>query len=268
MAKQKQTAIKVRKKIWIEIAAPTSFNGVYIGDTHVYEPQQVIGKCITTNMMALTNDPKKQFAEMRFEITGVHDSRAETKIKSYSMTASAVKRLMRRRSDKISDSYIYFTADAKRVRLKYFLLPKASTSGSIRADLRNETRDLLNKTIRKITFETLMHDIVSFKFQTYIRDHLGRIFPMQLCEIKYCGLEAARGGEKAPDKIAEAEYFERRESRKPRPAVEQAQESAREDGGQESTGQVNAEELVEQENAGETAEQSGAEDNSQEEPKG
>lgn len=263
MAKQKQAAIKVRKKIWIEIAAPQSFNGVYIGDTHVYEPQQVVGKCITTNMMALTNDPKKQFAEMRFEITGVHDGRAETKIKSYSMTASAVKRLMRRRSDKVSDSYIYFTADAKRVRLKYFLLPKASTSGSIRADLRNETRDLLNKTIRKITFETLMHDIVSFKFQTFIRDHLGRIFPMQLCEIKYCGLETARGGEKAPDKVSEAEYFERMAVIKPRPAVEQAQESVKEDVAQESAEQENAEEPVDQENAGETAEET-----SEEEPKG
>lgn len=218
MAKEKKlTAAKVRKKIWVELYSPEQFGNAYIGETHVFEAPEVAGKHVTVNLMVLTNDPKRQFAEMKFEVTGVQDGRGITKPKAYLMTASAVKRLMRRRNDKISDSMLFVTADAKIVRIKYFLISKAPTSGSIRADLRNETRDLFAATIRKISFETLLQDVVSYKFQSFVRDSISKLFPIQSCDIKYVGLETAKLGEKSKEQVSESEYYERQsEQRRPR----------------------------------------------------
>ncbi len=248
MAKQKLTAAKVRKKIWVELRSPEAFGSVHIGDTHVYEPQQVIGKTVTVNLMALTRDPKKQYADMQFEVSGLKDNVGLTKFRAYMMSPSAVKRLMRRRNDKIADSFYCITADARRVRIKYFLIAKSQTSASVRASLRNETRDLLTDTVRKISFETLLRDIVSFKFQTFIKEEVSGIFPLQLCEIKYAGLELAKR-EKAAEQIPEAEYSVNREKKSLKPVIaveSQADvEESEEESEQESSANDETQESVE-----------------------
>ena len=51
---------KVIKKEWYPILAPKIFQNTVLGETYVYEPEQMVGKGITKNLMNLTNDVKRQ----------------------------------------------------------------------------------------------------------------------------------------------------------------------------------------------------------------
>ncbi|MDP2750104.1 MAG: hypothetical protein Q8O89_04705 [Nanoarchaeota archaeon] len=205
MAKQKQSSAKIRRKIWVEILAPEMLGNAHVGETFVYEPQETVGKNITVNLMTVTKDPKKQNSEVGLEVIGVQNNVAVTKIKSYMMAPSAVKRMLRRRGDRISDSFSFITADAKLVRIKFFLVSRAPTSASIRAMLRNEARYLLTDVVRKISFENLIRDVISMKFQTYVKESLSKAFPLQFCDVKYVGLEIKRSNDKH-EQVAESEY--------------------------------------------------------------
>ena len=46
---------KVAKKEWYPIIAPKIFKGVVIGETVVYDPDKMIGKSMSENLMNLTN---------------------------------------------------------------------------------------------------------------------------------------------------------------------------------------------------------------------
>ena len=66
-----KTTIKVKKKKWFEIVAPKLFDERVIGETTALEPDKLIGKPVLINLMALTNDPRKQNVSIKFNIESV-----------------------------------------------------------------------------------------------------------------------------------------------------------------------------------------------------
>ena len=84
MAKQ-----KIIKKEWYPILAPKIFHNEVLGETPVYDTQQMIGKTITKNLMNLTNDVKRQNINIGFKIVGVQNGKAITDIVGYYMVQSS-----------------------------------------------------------------------------------------------------------------------------------------------------------------------------------
>ena len=76
---------KVIKKEWYPILAPKIFQNAVLGETHVYEPGQMVGKSVTKNLMSLTNDVKRQNINIDFEVVNVQNNKAFTDITGYYM---------------------------------------------------------------------------------------------------------------------------------------------------------------------------------------
>ena len=93
--------VKTVKKQWYSIIAPKLFNNVVLGETLVYEPEKMVGKCLKQNLMNLTNDIKRQNINVNFEIVNVENGKAHTEIIGYNMVTSSVKRFVRRNVEKI-----------------------------------------------------------------------------------------------------------------------------------------------------------------------
>jgi len=175
---------KVIKKQWYPILAPKIFQSEVIGETHVYEPSQMVGKGITKNLMNLTNDVKRQNININFKIVDVENGKGLTNIVGYYMVQSSIRRLIRRNIEKISMSFPCRTSDNKNILFKPLLITRFSTTGSVATKIRKNAQDSLVKYISAISYDNLVNDLISHKLQNSLKKELSKIYPLRICEIR------------------------------------------------------------------------------------
>jgi ribosomal protein S3AE len=185
MAK-KQVAAKVvvKKKRWVPLIAPKLFNERQIGEMHVEEPKNAVGRKLSVSMATITGEPQKQNIMAKFLITSFAGEKLMTEIIGYRLNTAATKRLMRRNRSKIDDSIVYKTADDKKVRVKPLIVTRGRAQGGTKSALRKQLNDFLAKNIAKMPFEQLMKDIINKKFQRSISDALKKTYPVAGSEIR------------------------------------------------------------------------------------
>lgn len=181
---------KLKKKQWCNIVAPKQFENAVIGETLVYEPNAMLGKTLSHSLMNLTNDMKRQNINIRFKVVEIDGDKGKTSIVGYQIIPSSVRRFIRRNSEKIDLSFTCETADSVFLRIKPLIITKADIKGSVAAKLRHNIVSLLTKTIKKMTYEEFMNELIFHKLQEMMRATLNKIYTIKVCEIRYAGIEA------------------------------------------------------------------------------
>jgi|SRR3989338_851475 len=179
---------KIARKEWYPILAPKLFQNAVLGETYVYEPQEMLGKGVVSNLMGLTNDIKRQNINILFRVNSVDNGKAFADIIGYNMLNSSIKRLVRRNIEKIDMSFSCKTSDNKTLQVKPLLIARAATKGSIAAKIRRIAHDSLIRYISSVTYDTFVNDLVSHKVQTSLRSELNKVYPLRICEIRYMGI--------------------------------------------------------------------------------
>ena len=189
---------KLKKKRWFQIIAPKQFENAVLGETLVYEPNAMLGKTLGHSLMNLTNDIKKQNVNIHFKVVKVEDGKAITSIIGYQIVPSSVKRFVRRNSEKMDLSFGCETSDNVFVRVKPLVITKADVKGSTAAKMRNTIVQFLIRTIKKMSYDEVVNDLISHKLQSLMRESLNKIYPLKVCEIRYFGMEAREQGSAPP----------------------------------------------------------------------
>ena len=184
-----EQVVKLKKKQWFPIMAPKQFDNVVLGETLVNDPNAMLGKTLSHSLMNLTNDSKRQNVNIHFKVVEIEGDKAKTKIIGYQIIPSSVKRFVRRNSEKMDLSFTCDTADNVFIRIKPLVITKADVKGSVAAKLRNTIASFLSKTIKKMTYDELLNDLILHKLQSLMRENLNKIYPLKVCEIRYMGLE-------------------------------------------------------------------------------
>ena len=180
-----EKAKKLKKKKWYPIAAPKLFQDELLGEILVDEPNLILNRVVTTNLMNLTNDMKHQNINIRFRVNKIEDNVAYTELISYEMLPSSIKRLVRRDINKLDESFVCETKDNVLVRIKPFLLTKVATKGSKLKLLRKTLINLISKEIKRLSFDEVIEDVITRKLQNDVKAYLKKIFPLKVCEIRY-----------------------------------------------------------------------------------
>lgn len=212
---------KILKKEWYPIIAPKIFNNAVLGETCVYEPKKMVGKCVKRNLMSLTNDVKRQNISVEFKINSVENGKAFADVTGYYMAQSSIRRLVRRGVQKISQSFMCKTSDNKNLRIKPLLITKASTTGSVVRRLGKHAHDFLINYVSSITYDNLINDLVNHKLQASLKGETNRIYPSRVCEIR--SMEIVDVEKNAEDSIEK----EHRKKEKSKP-LKKAEESVTE----------------------------------------
>jgi ribosomal protein S3AE len=176
--------IKKKRKRWVTILPSPHFRVPEIGETLTSDPQTLIGKTSTVNLMDLTRDPKKQNLKITFKITEIKDNRALTEIKRYEMLPSSVKRIVHQGKSKADASFVLVTKDNLKVRIKPLIVTRAKTARSILTKIRKEAESFLTIALKNQTFSDLIHSLLNFKIQTQLKQHLRKIYPITVCHIR------------------------------------------------------------------------------------
>ena len=195
---------KLKKKQWYNILAPKQFDNVVIGETLVYEPGAMLGKTLSHSLMNLTNDTKRQNINIHFKVVEIDGDKAKTSIVGYQIIPSSVKRFVRRNSEKMDLSFTCETADNVFLRVKPLVITKADVKGSTAAKLRNNIVSFLVKTIKKMTYDEFINDLIARKLQDSMRQNFSKMYPLKVCEIRYMGIEQREKQQEAQAEVKEA----------------------------------------------------------------
>jgi len=175
---------KVKKKQWVPILAPKSFDHIPLGESHVGDKEQLLTKSVTANLMTLTDDPRKQSFNIRFDVTSVKDGKAYTQIVAMTMSPSSIKRLIRRGRDKVDDSFVLRIAGNRLVRVKPVLVSNTKASKSAQTELRLTTRKRLRDLYAKMRFDDIVREAVEGKTQRLIRDLCSKTHPLRSVDLR------------------------------------------------------------------------------------
>jgi len=222
---QKQTGLSWKRKRWYKILSPKLFNETIIGETPAFEPSNLTGRTVKLNLMNITRDMKNQNVNITFEVDAIVGENAKTQIKKYELLPASIKRMVRRRKNRIDDSFLCKTSDNIQVRLKPMILTRNITKGSVVKALRKSVVQQSTETIGKMRYEDLMREIIGYRFQRNMRDFLKKVYPLKSVEIRVINVEKDKKAAKV-EVTEEVKGEEAAEEKKEEPKEEVKEEKA------------------------------------------
>ena len=177
-------AQKRKKKEWYAIVAHKTFNEKVLGETYLLDPTKSIGRCLSVSLADLIGDIKRQNIYVRFRITDFTGTKLYAIPVGYEISPTVIKRMVRRRTRKIDDSFIVETLDKKKFRIKPFILTKGKVNNSVASAIRLTSREKLADAIKNLNSENLFEAIVGHKLQSTLYKELSKIYPLKYFEIR------------------------------------------------------------------------------------
>lgn len=175
---------KQKKKKWYQIYAPDLFRGQVIGESLASDPNMLMGKRLSVNLMNLTDDPKKQNFRLVFKIVKIDGDKALTEIIAYEMLLTHVKRMMRKGVEKIEDSFVVQSKDNVNIRLKPLLLIRNKVNHSVSTAIRKKDQEVMSDEAKKQDYSDILRSIITNKLQKQSREALTKIYPLAACELR------------------------------------------------------------------------------------
>ena len=201
MAEAKQ-ALKIVKKKWFPIKASKFFNHEFLGQCYVPGPEQLLGRAIAVNLANLTGDIRQQSVTLKFLVSSLDGDAGVADVVSCEMAPSSIRRIVRRESDRIDESFVCEAENGQRVRIKPMIITKAATNSAVHRLLRKALVNSLVRYVKNHTFESLINEIITSKLQTTVKSELKKIYPLKAVEIRT--LEIVREEKKGEEKEGEA----------------------------------------------------------------
>jgi len=175
---------KKKKKIWYTVVASKEFNNAVIGEIPGYDPNSVVGKFVSINLMTLVGDPKKQSVNVKFEINNVSEKKAFTEMVSYGLSTSYVKRMVRKAKSKLDDSFILESKDKVKFVVKPFIVTRNKVQKGVLTAIRKEVRSLLEKDVKEKNFSVFINEVFIGKLRREVKKRLNKIYPISVFELR------------------------------------------------------------------------------------
>ncbi len=202
--KKKVSRIKAQKKVWYRITAPKLFGQKEIGEAYLATPTAAVGRLMKINLKELTGNVKDQNAYARFVISGVSGSTLITENVGYELTASYVKRMVRKNADRMDDYMVFVSKDGKKIMLKTIALTLHKTHRSVQIVIRKHLAAGIKEELSKNDFETFLTNVVTMRLQSTLKKKLSKIYPIKELAIRVLQVQ----GEGTPEAVFEKDAAE------------------------------------------------------------
>lgn len=192
MAKKKQVGRRVegwKAKKWYRVFAPEAFGNVEIGDTISADPENMLGRVITTTLGEVTQDYSKSHIKMGFKINKVAGDAAYTEFIGHEVTRDYLRSMIKRRASRIDTVHPVITKDGKLLRVTVVCLTVSRAEQSQVHAVRQAIAQTLSARAAESDLETLVKEIVSGDMARDIFKVVKEIYPIRRVEITKSKLE-------------------------------------------------------------------------------
>jgi len=179
MAKSKEI-----KKHWASVLATKEFGNMELAEIPYSEPETLIGRVLKVNLYIITNDSRKQNAELSFKITNFDGKSASTELIGYKILNAYIKRVIRKAKEKVDDSFECSSKDNIKMKIKPFFITKSKTKNSVVTKLRMNIRQMMTEYSKTIDFEKLIRETTTNNLQRNLKQELKKTYPLNLLELR------------------------------------------------------------------------------------
>ena len=177
MAKaQKPKRKKGLRKKFFEAEIPLTTTKVHL---YGYSPEELEGNVVKLD---LTKNLRGKNLELKTRIK-LKDNKLIGELLSLQLMPFYIKRVMRRGTDYVEDSFKIDCKDAELI-VKPLMITRRRVSRTIRREIRNKARKHLESKIKILTVKELFSEIMANKFQKELSLKIKKIYPLSLCEIR------------------------------------------------------------------------------------
>ncbi|MBI2669222.1 hypothetical protein HYX14_05250 [Candidatus Woesearchaeota archaeon] len=185
---KKVSRIKAKKKNWYKILAPAAFGSKEIGEFYLPDAQVGIGRTLRVNLREITGGMKDQHVYVSFQVKEMQGNNFQTEAIGYEMTPSYIKRMVRKSTSRLDDSFIVTVADGRKVQIKTLVVTIAHCQRQVCTSIRTLLRTLLTEELMKGDFLSFIQNLVGQKIQGGIRKQLSKVYPVREMAIRVAHL--------------------------------------------------------------------------------
>jgi len=187
----KSTKLEKRSFFDVETSATASKISLYAASA-----EDLNGRIVTID---LTRNLRGKGFEMKLRIKNEAGKLTGEPV-CLQLVGSYVRRMMRKGSDYVEDSFYAESKDGK-ILVKPYLITRHKVSRGVRKALRNLTKETLLAHIATRKFKDVFNEITTNKIQKDLSVKLKKIYPLALCEIRVLELvESSRKPESTEEK--------------------------------------------------------------------
>ena len=179
--------VNTARKLWYRIVGPKLFGQMELGETYLASPETAIGRNLKINLKDITGNIKDQNAYVKFTVDAVDGTTLKASASGYELTATSVKRMVRKNTNRLDDYLVFKTKDGKNVVIKTLLVTQTKAQRSVLKQLRQKMKAYLAEEVKNNTFETVVGNLVSRKTQMTLKKLLYKIYPVNEAAVRILG---------------------------------------------------------------------------------
>jgi len=175
---------KIVKKRWRPVYALKPLQDRFIGELYTATPQDMEGRYILINLAAVTNNYAHQHFNIKFRVEKVEGDKGLASVYGYYMQQAYEKRVIRRRREKISDSFGVKTKDGVLVVVKPLIITTSKCSRNVETKIRKYARFFYASKAAEMNYDEFMDNIINAKLQSELRKNASKIMPIAASELR------------------------------------------------------------------------------------
>lgn len=189
MAGKKKTKVvdKWKSKKWYAVTAPSVFEGRQICEIISSDEKNIVNRVIKRSLADLgmsTSSQLSMFTNLRFRITDVKGTTANTLLIGHEVSPAYIKTFARRGKTLIHEVIDVKTKDGVDVRIKIVAVTGARVSENTRRNLRSLIVEETKKVSKDFNYDELMQELIYGRFSSKIFNRLKQITKMRRVEVR------------------------------------------------------------------------------------
>lgn len=197
-SKKNLSRVNVKKKVWYRIIGPKMFGQMELGETYLSSPEEAVGRKVKINLKDITGNVKDQNAYVCFKLDAIEGTTLKASAIGYELTATHVKKLVRKNTDRIDDYFNFTTKDGKNIIIKTLIITQSKAQRSVRGQLRKKLSDFLAEEAKNSTFDALVDNLATRKIQMTLKKILYKIYPVNEVAVRVLALKKSSAVEGNP----------------------------------------------------------------------
>ena len=183
-SKKSLARVNTARKIWYRVLGPKLFGQMELGETYLASPEEAMGRSLKIHLKDLTGNVKDQNAYVKFTIDELEGTTLKASVSGYELTATSVKRMVRKNTNRLDDYLVFKTKDGKNVVLKTLLITQSKAQRSVQKQLRHKMKVFLAEEVKNNTFETVIGNLVTRKIQITLKKLLYKVYPVNEAAVR------------------------------------------------------------------------------------
>jgi small subunit ribosomal protein S3Ae len=181
---QKRVKDKWKEKKWYTIMAPNQLGGKEIGMTPGNGPEEIKGRTIEIPISDFTGNFKRSNAKINFKVVDCTGMKCSTLFTGHSVNDDYIRRMVRRRKEKIDIVIDLKTTDNYTFALKIVAIIDGKLTSTKRVELRNAITSIVKERTKNMDYFEFARYVMADESVSEILNGVKDIYPLKKLEFR------------------------------------------------------------------------------------